>query len=118
MNPTLACQYVDKLYNTNKQKYALIYSACHNALAYDFARKGDYNNALSNIDKAIASPNEPHEVANYYDSKGEIYLMMGKEAEAIKMWEKVMELDKENLDNYKNGSELYKQLKARGKISY
>ena len=111
-NPTLACQYADKLYSINKQNYAELYSDCHNALAYDFARKSDYNNALSNIDKAIASPNGPHKVANLYDSKGEIYLMMGKEAEAIKMWEKVMELDKENLDFYKNGSELYKQLKA------
>ena len=41
---------------------------------------------------------------------------MGKESEAINMWKKVMELDKDNLDFYKQNSELYKYLKAKGKL--
>jgi hypothetical protein len=115
-NPQLACNYADKLYTKNKERYASIYAACYNALAYDFFKKNNYNQSIVNIDKAINANSSPRETANYYDSKGEFYMKMGKLDEAIKMWNKVMELDKDNLDFYKNSSELYKQLKAKGKI--
>ncbi len=115
-NPQLACNYADKLYTKNKERYASIYVSCYNALAYDCFNKNNYNQAIVNIDKAINTSSSPRETANCYDSKGEFYLKMGKLDEAIKMWNKVMELDKDNLEFYKNSSELYKQLKAKGKI--
>lgn len=88
-------------------------AGCYNQLAFIYASKKSYNLALDNIDKAIQASSGT-EKANYYDSKGEIFLMMGKTNEAIQMWNKVMELDKDNLDFYKDNSELYKQLKAKG----
>lgn len=115
-NPQLACNYADKLYTKNKERYASIYVQCYNSLAYDFFNKNNYNQAIINIDKAINANSSPTETANCYDSKGEFYLKMGKLDDAIRMWNKVMELDKDNLDFYKNSSELYKQLKAKGKI--
>ena len=42
--------------------------------------------------------------------------MMGRTDDAINMWNKVMQIDKENIDFYKENSELYKQLKTKGKI--
>ena len=86
---------------------------CCNLLAYIYAQNKNYTEALSFIDKAIEYSEEP---ANFYDSKGEIYLMMGRTDDAINMWNKVMQIDKENIDFYKENSELYKQLKTKGKI--
>ena len=85
-----------------------------NNLAYVYAREGKekWDEAISIIDKAIKlNPKE----ANYYDSKGEILLMMGDQQNALKMWRKVMELDSEFLQKH-SGSNLYKQLKNRGLI--
>lgn len=115
-NPQQACVYADKLYSSDKKQYASIYASSYNSLAYDFANKKNYTMAINAINKAIEANASTSETANYYDSKGELYLKMGKESEAINMWNKVMELDKENLDFYKEHSELYKQLKAKGKI--
>ena len=89
---------------------------CYNELAYFYAKKKNYNLALDNINKAIEKSSNNSDKANYYDSKGEIYLMMDKTDEAIQMWNKVMELDKDNIDFYIKNSELYKQLKMKGKI--
>lgn len=86
---------------------------CLNNLAYVYASQKNYSEAMTTIDKAISlAPNVPE----YYDSKGEFYLMMGKEDEALKMWGKIMELNPKFLDNYPQGTELYNQLKAKGKI--
>lgn len=57
-------------------------------------------------------PNE----ANFYDSKGEILLMQGKEKEALKMWQKVLELNPKFLDDYPEGTNLSNGLKAKGLI--
>lgn len=114
--PQEACNYAEKLYIINKAQYATIYGQSYNALAYEYAKKKDYDQAIVCIDKAISAESNPSNIANYYDSKGEIYLMMGNEAEALNMWNKVMEYDKDNLQFYKTNSELYKQLKSKGKI--
>lgn len=115
-NPQQACVYADKLYSSNKKQYASIYALSYNSLAYDYANKKNFQMAINSINKAIEANASTEETANYYDSKGEIYLKMGKESEAINMWKKVMELDKDNLDFYKQNSELYKYLKAKGKL--
>ncbi len=86
---------------------------CLNNLAYMYASQKNYSEALTAIDKAISLvPKKPE----FYDSKGELYLMMGKDDEALKMWGKVVELNPKFLDNYPQGTELYNQLKAKGKI--
>ena len=41
---------------------------------------------------------------------------MGKENEAIDLWNKIMELDEENIEFYRQNSVLYKRLKEKGKI--
>lgn len=116
VNLQQACAYADKLYKISSADYASLYSLCYNTLAYDYANMRNYTLAISAIDEAIRVSMLPHETANYYDSKGEIYLMMGEEEKALDMWNNVMLLDKENINFYEENSELYKQLKARGRI--
>ena len=70
-----------------------------------------YEKALETIDRAIALMPEE---ANFYDSKGEILLMKGDEQEAVKMWQKVLELDPDFLKKYDGGTDFYKQLKEKG----
>lgn len=85
----------------------------YNAKAYDFAKVRDYSKAIETIDKAISlKPGN----ANYYDSKGEILLMKGDEQGAVKMWQKVIELDPDFLSKHNGSTELYKQMKERGLI--
>ena len=83
-------------------------SVAYNALAYMYARgeyvKQDYQKAMELVDKAIAlSPEE----ADYIDTKGEIYLMMGQRDSALVYWNKVLEMNPQ-FDT--NRSDLYKQL--------
>lgn len=119
-----ACEYSDTLFfRASSHDYAEVFCDNCNLLAYEYAEKQQYTLALKTLDMAITnmeklflSSNENKILANMYDSKGEIYLMMGKEAEALNMWNKVKEYDKGNLEFYQKNSELYKQLKAKGKI--
>lgn len=80
-----------------------------NLIAYKYAlgkgTKQSYDNALLYIDKAIdAAP----DVANYWDSKGEIFLMKGDDKNALIMWRKVVELEPNFATKY--NSNLHKQL--------
>jgi TPR repeat protein len=97
-------------YNIALKGADLGYAYCLNTLAYCYAlgrgTKVDYKLALKTIDKAIAVASS-QDVANYYDSKGEILLMKKSTKEAKQMWEKVQSIDpmfyKRNnseLDNY------------------
>ena len=85
----------------------------YNAAAYAYARAKKYEKALETIDRAIAIMPEE---ANFYDSKGEILLMKGDEQEAVKMWQKVQELDPDFLQKYEGETDFYKQLKEKGLI--
>lgn len=111
IDPRQACVYAEKVYEADSN-YSLLYSACYNALAFALAKEKDYESAFNAIDKALGVELDTHTEANIYDSKGEIYLMMGDKDKALEMWRKVMELDKENLEFYKQNSVLYKQLGA------
>lgn len=85
----------------------------YNSAAYAYASDKKYKDALKAIDQAISlCPKE----ANYYDSKGEILLMKGDKKGALKMWQKVLELEPDFVNNHDGGSELYKQLKEKGLI--
>ena len=82
-----------------------------NGLAYTYVFDQKYDQAISILDLCITT--QPSE-ANFYDSKGEILLMMDKAQEAKQMWEKVMELDPQFLETHQ--SPLHKQLKEKGLI--
>ena len=88
-------------------------SECCNAKAYEFAEASDYANAHIYIDKAISMCPDN---ANFYDSKGEIHLMQGKNTEALEMWKKVLELNPDFLKDYPEGTELSNGLKKLGLI--
>lgn len=65
------------------------------------------------IDSAIILlPNE----ADFYDTKGEILLRQGKNDEALKMWNKVLELNQDFLKENPEGTDLYNGLKKLGLI--
>ena len=88
-------------------------AAGYNAAAYAYAREKKYEKALETIDRAIALIPEE---ANLYDSKGEILLMKGDEQEAVKMWQKVLELDPDFLSKHNGETDLHRQLKEKGLI--
>ncbi len=140
-----ACKYADKIFDGKDIENAPLYADCYNRLAYEYVHKNNFTQAfaiedkllssLSNLynktkesaeglkedDKAYYDTKEEmdllkHIMGYIYDSKGEFYLMRRNTDEALKMWNKVMEYDKKNLDFYKDNSELYKQLKAKGLI--
>lgn len=90
-------------------KYYL--AECYNSNAYGHARESDYSNAQQSIDKAISLiPTN----ANFYDTKGEIFLMQGRTNEALEMWKRVLELDPDFLDKYPDGTNLSNGLKKLG----
>ena len=82
-------------------------------IGYVYFSQGDYTKAIKTIDKAIGLfPND----VNLYDSKGEFLLMAGDDANALKMWEKVMQMDPDYLIKNNGYSELYKGLKEKGLV--
>lgn len=68
--------------------------------------------AMEFIDKAISL--DP--IGPYYDTKGEIFLLQGKEKEALKMWKKILEIYPDFNRNYPDGTNLSNGLKERGLI--
>ncbi len=102
-------------YTMNKRdktsKYRL--AQCLNNKAYQYAKTTDYTNAMSSIEEAISLMPQ---YANFYDSKGEILLMQGRDQEALEMWNKVIELNPKFLDNRPNGTDFYNGLKDKGLI--
>ena len=109
----LALGNYEKLYAANSGAYRAILVQTQNGLAYLYVKLNDYVSAISIIDEAISLTPED---ANLYDSKGEILLMQGKEQEALKMWQKVLELNPKFLDDYPKGTNLSNGLKANGLI--
>ena len=101
-----------QLFRQNPDAFRADLAATYNSLANLYAHTQDYAKAFENIDSAIELfPEE----AYFYDTKGEILLMKGDEQEAVKTWQKVLELDPDFL--IFNDSDLYKQLKEKGLIS-
>lgn len=99
-NDGISCNLLCSIYNKKGDtnllfKYAmkgaeLRNTNCLNRLAYCYAQglgtKKNFEKALESIDSAILiSPNEP----NYYDSKGEIYLIKKDLKKAKQLWEQV-----------------------------
>ncbi len=102
------------LFTQNPDAYRASLTSTYNLLAYLYAHQNNFTKALETIDKAIELMPED---AGYYDSKGEILLMKGDEQEAVKIWQKVLELDPDFLKKYEGGTDFYKQLKEKGLIN-
>lgn len=95
--------------SNEQSKYCL--AECYNTQSLKYANAADFDNAYACIDKAIAMfPDN----SNFYDSKGEILLMQGRNDEALGMWKKVQELNLNFLDNYPDGTNLSNGLKKLG----
>ena len=101
-------------YQVDPRKDATYLVSGYNAKAYEYAKAKDFTKAIETIDRAIELMPED---ADYYDTKGEILLMNGDEQEAVKMWQKVLELDPDFLKKYEGGTDFYKQLKEKGLIN-
>lgn len=112
--------YLDKVIELNTELYesgttdvTMRFAESCNQKAYEYSYNMEYVRALQTIEKAISLfPSH----ANYYDSKGEILLMQGRNDEALSMWKKVLELDPNFLDNYPDGTNLSNGLKELGLI--
>lgn len=77
------------------------------------SEENEFEEALSLVNKMIDKfPN----LAELFDSKGEILLMQGKNDEALAMWKKVLELNPNFLDDYPDGTNLSNGLKKLGLI--
>lgn len=113
-NRSTALKYAEKLYNINKNNYAIIYMSCLNGVAVDYNLKGNYNLALQYLDKAIqVKPTE----ALLYSNKAENYIKLNNYKEAVKMWKKALELKPDILQEYPSiEMEVVEPLKAKGMI--
>ena len=103
-----------QLFSEKPDTYREDLASSYNQLAYLYAHQNNFAKALETIDKAIELMPED---ADYYDTKGEILLMKGDEQEAVKMWQKVLELDPDFLKKHEDGTDFYKQLKEKGLIN-
>lgn len=102
--------------NFDKTKNAFLedYSASElNNLAYALSRMDNWGLAMDAINKAILM--EPNN-ADFYDSKGELLLDKGYKGKAVKMWEKVIELEPNYLDHHNGSTPFYEKLKKQNLI--
>lgn len=100
-------------YSSDIADSKLLLAACDNQIAYEHAIKSDFEKAHHIIDDAISLVPT---YADFYDSKGEFFLMQGHNDKALAMWKKVLELDPNFLDNYPDGTNLSNGLKKLGLI--
>ena len=94
-----------------KSRYYL--AECLSSKAIQYAYESYYTQAINTINEAIELVPS---VADLFDSKGRILLMQGNVQEALKMWQKVLELSPRFLDDYPEGTNLSNGLKAKGLI--
>ena len=103
---------IDKAHRANEENL-LDLTKHMETLALLYARENRYSDATETINKAISLLPDN---ADFYDTKGEILLKQGKNAEALEMWKKVLELNPNFLNDYPNGTNLSNGLKALGLI--
>ena len=104
-----ACEWIDKAIEASD--YETVANVLNQA-AYIHANNDRLERSLFVIEKAISiNPNDP----NLYDSRGEFLIKLDNEEEALRMWELANEMDSEFQEKYPD-SELYKELKKRGRI--
>lgn len=101
-----------KIYQDLYKFYPSIYNGnlanCYNLKANNYIKELNFDKALETIDEAIElMPRD----ANLYDSKGEILLLQGKNEEALKMWEFVLDINPNFLNGFPEGTALSNGLK-------
>ena len=101
----MANKYNGDIEETRNKFYGSKMAIFLNGIAYAQAHQQHYDEALESIEQAIEL--QPEE-ANYYDSKGEILYMKGDKQGARNMWEKVISINSNFVEEY--DSELYKLL--------
>ena len=94
-------------------KYSNDIATAQKEIAQSYLYTKQYVEAFNYINKAILLVPK---VASFYDTKGEILLMQGKNEEALEMWKKVLELNSNFLDHYPDGTNLSNGLKKLGLI--
>lgn len=110
-----ALGFADETYQMDSSnEYSKYYLAeCCNKKAYEYLHSNDFSNAISIVDRAITLLPT---FAVYFDTKGEILLMQGRNEEALAMWKKVLELNPDFLKENPDGTELSNGLKKLGLI--
>lgn len=101
----MANKYNGDIEETRNKFYGSKMAIFLNGIAYAQAHQQHYDEALESIEQAIEL--QPEE-AYYYDSKGEILYMKGDKQGARNMWEKVISINSNFVEEY--DSELYKLL--------
>lgn len=86
---------------------------CYKSEALDYTKSSSFKEAHASIDKAISlCPKTP----GFYDTKGEIFLMQKKKKDALRMWNKVIELFPKILEQCPEGTTLSRGLRQKGLI--
>lgn len=93
----------------NSKKYLPRVAKSLNELAYVCFDLGKTEESLKTIEDAISADADNPE---YYDSKGELLLDMGKVDQALAMWNKVLMLD----PDFRPDSAFYLKLKMKGLV--
>ena len=83
---------LERAYQMDPERNPTYLASAYNNLAYEYFEAGDFDRAISTVDKAISL--RPS-VANYYDSKGEFLYRKGDKEGALRLWRQVERLDPE-----------------------
>ena len=113
-----------QLISQNPERYRYYMAIAQHNMGYIYLKTQNYSKseeylrmALEN--KTVLYNQNPDDyrksLANTTNDLGEILLMKGDEQEALKLWQKVLELDPDFLQTH--DSDLYKQLKEKGLIT-
>ena len=88
-----------------------------NSEAYDYANKGEYENALLTIDGTIELALVNY--VNVLDSKGEILLMQDEKNidAADSIWKQILKLVPDFLDHHEGSTKLYEKLKEQERVN-
>lgn len=93
----------------NPKKYLPRVAKSLNELAYVYFDLGKTEESLKTIEDAISADADNPE---YYDSKGELLLDLGKTDQALEMWNRVKMLD----SDFRQDSGFYIKLKMKGLV--
>ena len=85
----------------------------YNMLCYVYMANYNYTKAEEYINMAL---NYMPDNTDLLDSKGELYIMQGNKDGALKVWNKIIELDPDFLENHNNSTTFYEKLKELGVI--
>ena len=109
----LALEHRELLFAQNPDAYRFDLAMTLNNYSLTYSANQKFDEAIEAIDKAISLFST---IADFYDSKGEILLIQGKNQEALSMWKKVLDLNPDFLKDNPDGTNLSNGLKKLGLI--